>query len=77
MIRRLFEDTSQHLMEEVSGTWEHSKGSLTLPLNRPVSSNTVPVGSRHGEPWAQPPERHFPHPARPGTWNTMAPVGML
>lgn len=82
-ISRLLEDTSQHMTEEVSGTWEgwaaQQRGAhLTSPLNLPVSSNMVPVGPRHWEPWPQqPPSTACPTPAHPGTWNTMDPVGML
>lgn len=45
MIRRLLEDTSQHLMEEVSGTWEHSKGSLTLPPKSACQFKYGPYGT--------------------------------
>lgn len=82
-ISRLLEDTSQHMTEEVSGTWEgwaaqQGGAHLTFPLNLPVSSNTVPVGLGTGTPGlSSPPALPAPPPTHPGTWNTMDPVGML
>ena len=82
-IRWLLGDTSQHMMEDVSGTWESREaergGSPILALNICPSIQTWSLGGGGGlctwTPGLSPMNAaHLPHPR---TWTTVVPMGML